>query len=325
MQFSNNPGLVDRIRNLASTPSSTSLLWLIVLVALALRVGVTVGLVNDYFPDELYQYREQAHRLVYGYGFIPWEYEWGARNWALPGAIAAVLWVLEIAGLGQPEIYAPVLSALAIAASLTLVFSARRLAMSLAGPTAGILAAGAVAVSFPCITSAAKLTPEVLGAYALMAALALAVDGSTRRLAWSGILAGVVIGLRFQYAPVVLVLGLFVLGQRPRIAATLTWVSGLLATLLGFGMVDFFTWGRRSRPLSARSGSIWAGSRGPSAPARFIFISARSVSPARSMPVSPCSTSSAPGCLWPARSRLSAPTWPSTTRSRAISSPRTAC
>lgn len=223
-------------------------IWPILLVAIALRAWVTWGLVNEYFPDELFQYREQAHRLVYGYSFIPWEYEWGARNWAIPGAIAAVLWALDIVGLGRPEIYDPALSAIAIALSLTLVFSARRLATSLAGPTAGLLAAGGVAVSFPCITGAAKLTPEVLATYALIPALARAVEGGISRLAVSGALAGMVIGLRFQYAPMVAVLGLFVLCRRfsPRRKQTAgVFIWGVCAGMMlaGFGFLDFLTWG----------------------------------------------------------------------------------
>lgn len=212
-------------------------------IAILLRVFVTWGVVNDYFPDELFQYREQAHRLVFGYGFMPWEYEWGARNWAIPGAIAAVLWTLDLIGLGRPEIYDPVLSAVAIAISMTLVFSARRLATSLAGPTAGLLAAGGIAMSFPCISSASKLTPEVLAAYALMGALALAVDGGTRRLAMAGALAGGAIGLRFQYSPIIALLGIAVLCRRPGIAGILAWGISLLAVLAGFGALDFMTWG----------------------------------------------------------------------------------
>ena len=33
-----------------------------------------------------YQSLEPAHRLVFGYGMLAWEFIEGARNWALPGA-----------------------------------------------------------------------------------------------------------------------------------------------------------------------------------------------------------------------------------------------
>src|SRR5262250_3404042 len=44
-----------------------------------------------YWPDEIYQSLEPAHRLVFGYGLIPWEFVQGARSWALPGLVAGLL------------------------------------------------------------------------------------------------------------------------------------------------------------------------------------------------------------------------------------------
>ena len=38
-------------------------------------------------PDEVFQYLEQAHRLVFHVGLVPWEYVLGIRNWLIPGAI----------------------------------------------------------------------------------------------------------------------------------------------------------------------------------------------------------------------------------------------
>ena len=35
-----------------------------------------------YWPDEIHQSLEPAHRLVFGYGLIAWEFSDGARNWA---------------------------------------------------------------------------------------------------------------------------------------------------------------------------------------------------------------------------------------------------
>src|SRR6185369_14224273 len=41
------------------------------------------------WPDEVYQSLEQAHRLVFGFGFLPWEFDVGARSWVFPGLLAA--------------------------------------------------------------------------------------------------------------------------------------------------------------------------------------------------------------------------------------------
>src|SRR5207344_1355382 len=73
-------GTVDR-------PVILSVLWRLrvwhVLV-LAFAVRFAVGLATDSVlqPDEVMQYLEQAHRLVFGAGLVPWEYEYGTRTWA---------------------------------------------------------------------------------------------------------------------------------------------------------------------------------------------------------------------------------------------------
>ena len=53
--------------------------------ALALRLAFVWRSEHLGHPDEVFQYLEQAHRLVYGYGFVPWEYRFARRNWLLPG------------------------------------------------------------------------------------------------------------------------------------------------------------------------------------------------------------------------------------------------
>ncbi|HEX8822710.1 MAG TPA: hypothetical protein VF794_22475, partial [Archangium sp.] len=70
-------------------PPAERLLARAVLV-LALGVGaalrVWTALTDDgiYWPDEVFQSLEPAHRLVFGYGLKAWEFIEGARNWALP-------------------------------------------------------------------------------------------------------------------------------------------------------------------------------------------------------------------------------------------------
>src|SRR5262249_43210459 len=41
--------------------------------------------------DEVFQSTEQAHRLVYGYGLVPWEFQLGMRSWLLPGIAAGIM------------------------------------------------------------------------------------------------------------------------------------------------------------------------------------------------------------------------------------------
>src|SRR3546814_15777794 len=46
------------------------------------------GPMSMHHPDEVIQYLEQAHRLVFGYGVIPWEYRYGMRQRLLPLLLA---------------------------------------------------------------------------------------------------------------------------------------------------------------------------------------------------------------------------------------------
>ena len=64
-----------------STRTKKILAWTALLgSALALRIGLAVGSPNIFFPDEIFQTLEPAHRLVYGYGVISWEWRrWRAR------------------------------------------------------------------------------------------------------------------------------------------------------------------------------------------------------------------------------------------------------
>ena len=61
------------------------------------------------WPDEIFQASEQAHRLVYGSGLIPWEFQFGARSWLLPGVIAVLMELARTAGDG-PDYYLPLIA-----------------------------------------------------------------------------------------------------------------------------------------------------------------------------------------------------------------------
>ena len=47
--------------------------WGILAVAALLRI-LAFNSFSAHHPDELIQYLEQAHRIVFGYGVVPWEF-----------------------------------------------------------------------------------------------------------------------------------------------------------------------------------------------------------------------------------------------------------
>ena len=78
--------------------------YLLPVLALAFVARAAIALSGDFVlhPDEIMQYLEPAHRLVFGNGVTYWEYFYGARSWLVPGLVAGVLKLFDIVGLGQP-------------------------------------------------------------------------------------------------------------------------------------------------------------------------------------------------------------------------------
>ena len=61
--------------------------WLLLAVAAGLRIAA-FDLYATHHPDEALQYIEQAHRLVFGYGVVPWEFRYDIRSWLIPLLVA---------------------------------------------------------------------------------------------------------------------------------------------------------------------------------------------------------------------------------------------
>ena len=105
-------------------------------VALILRVWAAFLPDRSFYPDEHFQLLEQGHRLVFGYGLVPWEFEAGIRNWILPAFVGGVIAAATRTGFEDPVVWSGLLAAIAIAASLSLVACARGIGDRLAGPRA---------------------------------------------------------------------------------------------------------------------------------------------------------------------------------------------
>ena len=83
--------------------AAVGLLCLIVL-GVVLRLVPTVFVPSINWGDEIFQTVEPAHRLVFGYGLVPWEFQLGMRSWLLPGVIAGLMEAARIVGDG-PHYY----------------------------------------------------------------------------------------------------------------------------------------------------------------------------------------------------------------------------
>lgn len=221
------------------------LLAVVLAVGAALRVWLALTDDGLYWPDEVYQSLEPAHRLVFGYGMVAWEFIAGARSWALPGLVAGLMWVAKGLGLDSPGGYLGVVKgAFALMGAASAWGSYRLARVQGAGPlaaTAGasVLALASVPVYFAprAMSENAAALPVVLGL-----ALALAPGASRRALVVGASLLGLAVLLRLQS-------GVFCAGLVVLLAARRQWGAaglalGVLAVWAGlFGLLDKLTWG----------------------------------------------------------------------------------
>ncbi|HEY9878247.1 MAG TPA: hypothetical protein V6D29_07310 [Leptolyngbyaceae cyanobacterium] len=238
--------LVSQPFNFSSIANQTRWpqLHLIALIGFILRILVAFTSDQINHPDELFQYLEQAHRLTFGYGYVPWEYRYGIRSWILPGLLSVPLQAIKALHLDEPEIYISVIKILTCLVSVSLIYCVYIVGRKVASEEVGRWAAVIACFWHELIVFAHKPTPECLSTYLLMAALVCLVG----RVTWlsaglMGVLGAGILALRLQYAPVVLVLAIatLLLWKRNRV---LIATGSFMATLTLAGYIDYLTWGR---------------------------------------------------------------------------------
>ncbi len=215
----------------------------IALTALLLRVLAVLASDFIHYPDEIFQYLEQGHRLAFGYGNIPWEYRHGVRSWILPGLISVLLQPFRIPGLDNPHIYVPAIKIFFSALSVSCIYASFVIVRKFSSERAALVAAWFTCFWYELIYFAGKATPETLAAYCLVSALALAVSQpGAVRAACIGFLCVFSTALRLQYLPlalIVLVFSLFQLDRPKRIGAMVVFLAGIALA----GLLDYVTWG----------------------------------------------------------------------------------
>ena len=71
------------------------ILLAVLALALALRLAAIVAFPSLHHPDENFQLFEQAHRIAFGYGVVPWEFREGIRSPVEPYGLAGLFWLGE--------------------------------------------------------------------------------------------------------------------------------------------------------------------------------------------------------------------------------------
>ena len=151
-------------------------LFCLIMLGVALRLVPIVLVPSINWGDEIFQTVEPAHRLVFGYGLVPWEFQLGMRFWLLPGVIAGLMEIARIIGDG-PQYY---LSAVAIGLGVLAcapVICGFLWCRREFGLPAAFVAAFAVAVAPELVYFGARTLNEVVAAHLLVIAFYLLQPG----------------------------------------------------------------------------------------------------------------------------------------------------
>lgn len=235
-------------------------LWLVGVLGLALliRLMVTFALPSLHHPDENYQLFEQAHRLAFGYGVVPWEFDYGTRSFALPYVLAGSFAIAEPL-FGGPEGYLRFTQVLIAVLSLAPVAALYRMGRR-ASATHAILVGLVAATWFELVYFSYRPLTEAIATDFVLIALALASplgeQMTFRRLAAIGSCLALAVMLRVHLAPGVLFVFLWLGRLYPRRWSALA--LGAAPVVVLFGALDWLTWGAPFRSyLQAFRINLW--------------------------------------------------------------------
>ena len=212
---------------------------------LALRLWLAFADAGVYWPDEIQQALEPAHRLVFGYGLLPWEFLLGGRTWVLPGLVAVLMKIATLVGLSEPGGYVPFIRVAFVGLSALTVWATYLLARAMgAGRVASAIGGAAFALSAPAIYFSPRPLSESATALPVVLAWVLFVRRPGRR--WD---VAVGISLLFLATLIRFQNGLFLLTWLGALALRRDWarlrLSGITTAgwVVAYGLFDHLTWG----------------------------------------------------------------------------------
>ena len=215
----------------------------------AFAVRAAIALSGDFVihPDEVMQYLEPARRLVFDSGLVFWEYFYGARSWLVPGVVAGVLYICKALGLGEPAYYIAAVKLffcfISIAIPWCMYAFCRRHWSEKTARTALVLGV----FWYELAGFAHKPMTEFIATALLMWLLVVAAPfaaaaSSRRRWLLAGALGGLIVAVRFQYAPaagLILLVAFWRCGKTARTAI----IGGGAGVLAAVALLEAQIWG----------------------------------------------------------------------------------
>jgi GPI mannosyltransferase 3 len=224
----------------------------VVLLAVGLRLVPIVFVPTVNWADEIFQTIEPAHRLIYGYGLVPWEFQLGMRSWLVPGIIAGLIELGRFIGNG-PDYYLPLIAIFFATMASIPVLCCFLWCRRWYGLTAAFVGAIAVAIAPELVYFGARTLTEVVAAHLLVIACYLIEPGypagSRRRLFAAGVLFGLVCLLRIHLAPAAAAVVIWSAWGAWRVRFSAILAGGLAALVFG----AIFDWLTLGYPLA----SLW--------------------------------------------------------------------
>lgn len=206
------------------------------------RFIIAFNFLNLMWPDEIFQTLEQAHRLIFHKGYLPWEFSEGVRNWIFPGFLSIFVYIGSFLGPGSWG-YSLLIQAILCLFSLIPIFYTFQEITNRFGKYPGYLAIFIMGL-FPFLVIAApKAFNEFFAAHMFFAGLIIFENADPRDFK-SIFLASFFIGLcfvlRIQYILCVPVVFIWYLLKKKVSFQGL--FLGFISIVLFAGFLDYLTW-----------------------------------------------------------------------------------
>jgi hypothetical protein len=225
--------------------AEAAILGALLLAAAVLRLMSLLALPSINWGDEVFQATEQAHRLVYGTGLVPWEFQLGIRSWILPGIVAGLMEAARLLGDG-PDYYMPVIDAAFATLAVAPVACCYAWCRRSFGVPAAAIGALFVVIAPELVYFGARTLMDVVAGHLLVIAVYVVDPGkpiaSRRRAFTGGLLLGLLFLLRIQLAPMLGLIGVWLLWRFPR-AQRGALIAGAMLAVLVIAVIDTATLG----------------------------------------------------------------------------------
>ena len=208
--------------------------WALLALAIALRI-FTFDAYSAHHQDETIQYLEQAHRIVFGYGFVPWEYRYFIRSWLIPLLLVPPMQLGEWLN-PSGTLYLVLPRAMIAAVNFIPVIAAWFIGKRIS-TTHAVVGMAVMALWVECVLFSVQTLSESLAVACFFAAVALLRrEARFGAIAAAGALMALAGLFRFQFGPAIALYALLTAGNDRRMWGAL--LLGGLPVVAGGGLLD---------------------------------------------------------------------------------------